>query len=91
MNNAALKNWPRRAVRVVPIPPELVDILRQHIARYGSRRTVGCSVASGSAVSLVLPLAVAPSSYARPDTRPGRVTAGPTAIRPATRRCLAAA
>ena len=30
-----LKNRPRRAVRVVPIPPELVAILRQHIARYG--------------------------------------------------------
>ena len=30
-----LKNRPRRAVRVVPIPPELVAILRQHIAHYG--------------------------------------------------------
>jgi integrase len=30
-----LKNRPRRAIRVVPIPPELVAILRQHTARYG--------------------------------------------------------
>jgi len=30
-----LKNRPRRAVRVVPIPPELVAILRQHVARHG--------------------------------------------------------
>jgi len=30
-----LKNRPRRAIRIVPIPPELVAILRQHIARYG--------------------------------------------------------
>ena len=30
-----LKNRPRRAVRVIPIPPELVAILRHHIARYG--------------------------------------------------------
>ena len=30
-----LKNRPRRAVRVVPIPPELVSILRHHITRYG--------------------------------------------------------
>lgn len=31
----SLKNRPRRAVRIVPIPAELVAILRQHIARYG--------------------------------------------------------
>jgi len=30
-----LKNRPRRAVRIVPIPPELVAILRRHIAQYG--------------------------------------------------------
>jgi integrase len=30
-----LKNRPRRAVRVVPIPPELVAILRRHIDLYG--------------------------------------------------------
>jgi integrase len=30
-----LKNRPRRAIRVVPIPPELVAILRGHIGRYG--------------------------------------------------------
>ncbi len=30
-----LKNRPRRAVRIVPIPPELVAILRDHIDRYG--------------------------------------------------------
>jgi integrase len=31
----SLKNRPHRAVRIVPIPAELVLILRQHIARYG--------------------------------------------------------
>jgi integrase len=30
-----LKNRPRRAIRVVPVPAELVTILRRHIARYG--------------------------------------------------------
>jgi integrase len=30
-----LKNRPRRAIRVIPIPPELVAILRRHIDRYG--------------------------------------------------------
>ena len=30
-----LKNRPRRAIRVGPIPPELVTILRHHIATYG--------------------------------------------------------
>jgi integrase len=30
-----LKNRPRRAIRTVPIPPELVSNLRRHIARYG--------------------------------------------------------
>ncbi len=30
-----LKNRPRRAVRIVPIPPELVAILRRHITQYG--------------------------------------------------------
>jgi integrase len=30
-----LKNRPRRAIRVVPIPPELVTLLRDHITRYG--------------------------------------------------------
>lgn len=30
-----LKNRPRRAIRVIPIPAELVAILRQHITRYG--------------------------------------------------------
>ncbi len=30
-----LKNRPRKATRPVPIPPELVAILRGHIARYG--------------------------------------------------------
>jgi integrase len=31
----SLKNRPRRAIRIVPIPAELVSILGQHIARYG--------------------------------------------------------
>ena len=30
-----LKNRPRRAIRIVPIPPELVAILRHHITHYG--------------------------------------------------------
>lgn len=30
-----LKNRPRRAIRIVPIPPELVVLLRGHIAQYG--------------------------------------------------------
>jgi replication initiator protein RepSA len=30
----SLKNRPRRAVRIVPIPPELVMVLRGHIERY---------------------------------------------------------
>jgi len=30
-----LKNRPRRAVRIVPIPAELVTILQHHITRYG--------------------------------------------------------
>jgi integrase len=30
-----LKNRPRRAIRIVPIPPELVVLLRDHITRYG--------------------------------------------------------
>jgi integrase len=30
-----LKNRPRRATRQVPIPPEHVAILREHISRYG--------------------------------------------------------
>ena len=34
-SNAGLKNRPRKATRPVPIPPELVAILRGHIARYG--------------------------------------------------------
>jgi len=53
-----LKNRPRRAVRVVPIPPELVAILRQHIARYGlvPDGRLFRSEQRGSALPLVLPL-----------------------------------
>jgi len=33
--NRGLKNRPGRAIRIVPIPDELVTILRAHLARYG--------------------------------------------------------
>ncbi|MEV4887873.1 site-specific integrase [Nonomuraea sp. NPDC055795] len=34
-DDRGLKNRPRKAVRAIPIPPELVALLRQHIERYG--------------------------------------------------------
>jgi len=36
-----LKHRGRREARIVPIPPELVEILREHIAEFGVARTAG--------------------------------------------------
>lgn len=77
----SLKNRPRRAVRIVPIPPELVVILREHIDRYRQ-------AADGRLFSSELGGVLYPSSYwhvwhrARPLALTPAQVASPLARRP---------
>jgi integrase len=77
----SLKNRPRRAVRIVPIPPELVMILREHIERYRQ-------AADGRLFSSELGGVLYPSSYwhvwhrARPLALTPAQVASPLARRP---------
>ena len=60
-----LKHRPDGTIRVVPIPPVLVAMLRRHLASPGPRRTGGCSRAPAAACS-------ANRSTAAPGTPPAR-------------------
>ena len=84
-----LKHRPDGAVRVVPIPPVLADLLRQHRACTGPRRTGGCSAAPAAACSANRSTAASgtpPAPRARPGT--GRHAARPPPLRPAACRLV---
>ena len=59
-----LKNRPGRAIRIVPIPGELVAILRAHIPSRVRHQTAGCSAASTGECSIPRP---AGTSGSRPE------------------------
>jgi integrase len=60
-----LKRRPGGTIRVVPIPPVLVRMLRQHLHAFGTAPTGGCSAAPAAACS-------ANRSTAAPGTPPAR-------------------
>ena len=76
-----LKNRPGRAIRIVPIPGELVAILRAYIAQYGQAPDgrLFRSEHGGSAPSLGLPARLAAGPNAGAVASPGRITARPGA------------
>ena len=59
-----LKHRPGGAIRIIPIPPVLATLLRQHLQNYGTHPMGGCSAAPVAACS-------ANRSTAAPGTPPG--------------------
>ena len=79
-------------VRPIPIPPELVVLLRRHIDRFRPRRTAGSSVDRGAASSARRSMR---GSGGRPGKRSSRLPRlhhpSRPALRPTPRRCFALA
>jgi integrase len=77
-----LKHRARKTTRPVPIPPELVALLRDHIARFGPARTGDCSTARAGRCSARASMAAsgsAPAGRHSPRPRPTRHSPpGPT-------------
>ena len=76
------KGGPKNAVRRVPIPPELVSLLRKHIGQHGTAPTAACSAPAGAASTSRPPSGRCCGKPAQRRSRPLRSTprwpAGPT-------------
>ena len=75
----------RRATRNVPIPPELVTLLREHIAQFGTGPAGACSAARGATRSAIDLLAgLAKGARNGPYPRASRHSPDAQAPRPAS-------
>ncbi|GAA5192850.1 hypothetical protein GCM10023322_53330 [Rugosimonospora acidiphila] len=91
-NERGLKHRGEDEPRVVPIPPELVAILRWHIERYGvtpDGRLFGSE--RDNVVSASNSPGLGGGSHVRTDSASGRPAAGRPALRPAARGPVAVA